>query len=278
MVLRLCAVIFAVLALILSLWAGWCQSLLPPVEVEPGVGKPFKAVVLGGSGACGGAVVRRLILADDVTQVTVLTRRPITEFDAFPKVKQHLDDMSDLERLRQLGTTDIMVGHDVAFMLLGVGTARNVSRAALQRVDVDIPTSFAHAARVAGVAHMSVMTAVGANSSARDSGEITHGGSGTYNQIKGMLEDAMVRAAFPGSLRIFRPAMILGTPHSPAWLAGLAPWLQRLMPGQYRFSSVDDIARGMVAEARRVVGGTPGTGGTRILHVPEYTAAAGIPV
>ena len=172
----------------------------------------------------------------------------------------------------------MLTGHDMAFMLLGAGVASNLTRAELQRIDVDIPNAFAKAARASGVPHMSIMTAVNANSSTPDSGESTYGGSGTYNQIKGRLEDAMAAFDFP-TLRVFRPAGILGTPNTPGWLVALAPWVQKFLPGRYRFTSVEDIAKGMFAEARRVVAATPGKAAAhRVLHVPDYTSEAGIQV
>jgi len=270
--------LFAVSVVVLAAWAGWCKLSLPPLQVPPTPGKPFKAVVLGGSGACGQALVRQLVDADDVTEITLISRRVVAAFESSKKVHQRVCDLDDTDGLTK--KTELLKGHDIAFSLLGVGAAAKVSKAKLLHVDVSIPNAFAEAARMAGVKHMSIMTAVGANSSTPDSGETTHGGSGTYNQVKGMVEDAMVRLEFPGSLRIFRPAAILGTPHTPTFLAAIGPWLQPFLPATYRFSHVDEIAKGMISEARNVLNVPLGAKvvPTKVFHVPDYTALAGIQI
>jgi nucleoside-diphosphate-sugar epimerase len=247
-------------------------------------------VVLGGSGAAGSALVRELIMAPDVTEIKlVVRRRAVSAFEGFSKVKQYVVNDNKMEAEITGDGKDV-----IAFMLAGVGTARNVSRSYLQTTELGLATTFGQSARAKGVAHFFAMTAILADSSSPDSGETTAGGSGTYNQIKGMVEDALVALSFPGSLRIFRPAIILGTPHTPAVLATICPIVNPVLPPKFRCSSVRHIALGMLAEARNVwnVAATAATAAaeateaaagaegtlptTRVLHVPEYTAAAGV--
>ena len=275
-----CGVFIGVLAVLAAGWAAHCRSSLPPLRAFPAPHHaPFRAVVLGASGACGSALVRELVAAPDVSEVTLISRREVPEFNALPTVTQHVIDLSDPEILLDGKHGHLFQGRDVAFMSAGMGSARKAgSKAALKAVDVGLSSAFGRAARTAGVPHMSLLTAIGADSSSPDSvNGATAGGSGTYNQIKGIVEDDMIALAFPGSLRIFRPAAILGTPHTPGFVVDICPWIQPLLPGQYKCSSVSQIAKGMLAEARNALAAGHDTS-TRVLHVPDYTSAAGIQI
>lgn len=115
--------------------------------------------------------------------------------------------------------------------------------------------------------HVSLLTAVGADSGAvpatHDWGGLvprTHAGGGLYNQVKGQVEDRIRETlTTPGgstifSLSIFRPATLIGTPHTPRILSAIAPYMDFVLPAVYKSSRVDALAAAMVADAERRLG------------------------
>ena len=91
---------------------------------------------------------------------------------------------------------------------------------------------FARGCRDGGIAHFGLLSAAGSNARSRI----------RYARIMGMKEDAVRDVGF-SSLAIFRPGIIAGNAHTPAYAA----WLGRLIPGPIGTIEQDDIARAFVA-------------------------------
>jgi uncharacterized protein YbjT (DUF2867 family) len=91
---------------------------------------------------------------------------------------------------------------DVAFCCLGTTMKRAGSSAEFRRVDYDYVVGFARAAQVAGVQHLSVISALGASTRSR----------AFYNRVKGEMEDALAAMDF-ASLCIVRPSLLTGSRH-----------------------------------------------------------------
>ena len=257
----------AVVAGLVSALAGYWRLMYPLLTDMPEPQSPFKAIVLGGSGAAGSALVRALVAAPDVSEITLVLRSKVAEFENIPKLQQQI--VADPATQQH---DDLHVGHDIAFMLAGAGKARLLSRAAFEANDVGLARTFGQSAKSAGISHFIALSAIMADSSTPDSGEVIYGGSGTYNQVKGMAEDALVGLNFAGALRIYRPAFMLGTPHTPQWVVALSPFLNPLLPPKFRSSSMEQIAQGMLAEAR-IAWNSAVEPSTHVLHVPDYTGA-----
>jgi uncharacterized protein YbjT (DUF2867 family) len=152
------------------------------------------------------------------------------------------------------------------FSVLGVGA--NTAKLTLEEhraVDVALNEAFARGLRESGkVQHLAFMSAVGADPTAKTSGSGAAGMS-RYNRVKGEAEQA-VRTSGPTLVSVFRPAMIIGSQHTPWLLEKTLPLLSFATPAKYKSISVEQIAKAMIATAKH----HPATSAT--YHYPEMLA------
>ena len=108
------------------------------------------------------------------------------------------------------------------------------------------------------------MSAAGADPTAKASG---CGGAGMSrdSRVKGESEEA-VRASGPAIVSVFRPAMIIGSRHTPWLLEKTLPLLSFVTPAKYRSITVEQIAKAMTATAKH----HPATSAT--YYYPEMMA------
>ncbi len=182
------------------------------------------AIVLGGSGSVGTALLRELLHDDGFGVVITLTRRSLPEAVAMARaagrilVEKLVPDMTPgplaaatIEAARELD------GDVEGFSVLGIGAGTaKLTLEEHRAVDVALNEAFARALRDSGkVRHLAFMSAVGSDPTAKASGS---GAAGTlrYRRVKGESE-AAVRASGPAVVSVFRPAMIIGSQHTP-WL------------------------------------------------------------
>jgi uncharacterized protein YbjT (DUF2867 family) len=147
---------------------------------------------------------------------------------------------------------------------IGAGTAK-LTLEEHRAVDVLLNEAFARALRDSGkVRHLAFMSAAGADPTAKVSGS---GGAGMsrYRRVKGESEEA-VRASGPALVSVFRPAMILGSRHTPWLLEKTLPLFSFVTPAKYESIHVDQIAKAMIATAKR----HPSASAT--YHYPEMMA------
>ena len=231
------------------------------------------AIVLGGSGSVGTALLRELFRDEGFDTVITLVRRSLPEAVAMARtagrrlVERLVPDMkpaplaaATLEAARELD------GDLEGFSVLGVGAG--TARLTLEEhraVDVALNEAFARALRDSGkVQHLAFMSAAGADPTAKPSGSGAAGMS-RYNRVKGESE-AAVRASGPALVSVFRPAMIIGSQHTPWLLEKALPLFSFATPAKYRSISVEQIAKAMIATAKR----HPATSAT--YHYPEMMA------
>ena len=116
---------------------------------------------------------------------------------------------------------------DVAICALGTTIRQAGSKEAFRAVDHDAVMSFASAAKIAGIEHFLVVTAVGANADA----------SVFYSRVKGEAEQALEKLGFK-RLDIIRPGLLLGDRQQnrpvETLLKGIAPASDLLMRGKWR--------------------------------------------
>ncbi len=132
-------------------------------------------------------------------------------------------------------------------------------------MDVSLNEAFARGLRDSGkVRHLAFMSAVGSDPTAKASGS---GAAGTlrYRRVKGESEEA-VRASGPPVVSVFRPAMIIGSQHTPWLLEKTLPLFSFVLPAKFRSIRADQIAKAMIATAKR----PPATSAT--YHYPEMMA------
>ncbi|HWB80323.1 MAG TPA: hypothetical protein VG755_35395 [Nannocystaceae bacterium] len=228
------------------------------------------AIVLGGSGSVGGALLRELFREDAFDTVVTLSRRSVPEAVELARasgrtlVERLVPEMKPAPlAAATLAAVREHEGELEAFSVLGVGAGTSKLTIDEHRaVDVALNEAFAKALRDSGkVRHLAFMSAAAADPNASASGSGAAGMS-RYNRVKGEAEEA-VRANGPAIVSVFRPAMIIGSQHTPWLLEKTLPLFSFITPAKYKSISVEQIAKAMVATAKR----HPQASG--VYHYPE---------
>lgn len=231
---------------------------------------PRTAIVLGGSGSVGAALLRELFHDDGFGKVITLSRRSLPDVVAMAEssgrelVEELVLDMKPDALAEATLRAVAHAGVEVeGFSVLGVGAGTSKMTIEEHRaVDVALNEAFARALRESGkVEHLAFMSAAAANPNGSTTGT---GAAGfpRYNRVKGEAEEA-VRASGPSLVSIFRPAMIIGSQHTPWLLEKTLPLFGFMTPGKYKSIRVEEIAKAMIATAKM----HPKTSAT--YHYPE---------
>lgn len=231
------------------------------------------AIVLGGSGSVGAALLRELFRENDFGAVITLSRRSVPEAIVMAGsagrtlVEKIVPEMDPEQLAASTSSAAREVDGDLeGFSVLGIGAG--TAKLTLEQhraVDVALNEAFARALRDSGKAlHLALMSAAGADPTASTGGSGA-AGMARYNRVKGEAEQA-VRASGPALVSVFRPAMIIGSRHTPWLLEKTLPLLSFVTPAKYKSISVEQIAKAMVATAKH----HPKTSAT--YHYPEMMA------
>lgn len=210
------------------------------------------AIVLGASGSVGQALLAEIARCGGFSRVIVMTRRPLHLQLSVPVQEQLVPDMAP-GKLRQ-AVVDTLREFDAAvqgFSVLGVGAGTAKLSIEMHRaVDVELNAAFAQGLRDSGkVQHLAFMSAIGADPNARTTGSGA-AGMARYARVKGEAEVA-VRRDGPAAVSIFRPALIIGSQHTPQLLSALVPLFAWLTPARFRSIRTTEIAQAMVATGLR---------------------------
>ncbi|HTQ04280.1 MAG TPA: hypothetical protein VMI54_10505 [Polyangiaceae bacterium] len=215
------------------------------------------AIVLGGSGSVGIALLRELFHDPDFETVVTLTRRSVPEAVAMARAagRRLVEKLVPVMNPASLAATTLDVTRELdgdveGFSVLGVGAGTaKLTLEEHRAVDVGLNEAFARALRDSGkVRHLAFMSAAGADPTANAGGG---GGAGMarYNRVKGESE-AAVRASGPEVVSVFRPGMIIGSKHTPWLLEKTLPLFSFVTPAKYQSIRVDQIAKAMLATAK----------------------------
>jgi uncharacterized protein YbjT (DUF2867 family) len=211
-------------------------------------------MVLGASGSVGDALIRGLLHDGSFNPVVTLVRRSQPQQVAMAReagldLREVFVPAMDAPGL-EAATADAirpLKGDVLGFSVLGVGAG--TAKLTLEQhraVDVQLNAAFARALKASGrVTHLAFMSAVGADPTAATTGSGA-AGMARYARVKGEAEEA-VRANGPPVVSIFRPAMIIGSRHTPWLLEKLLPAFSIVTPSKYRSITVEQIARAMIA-------------------------------
>jgi len=230
------------------------------------------AVVLGASGSVGNALVKELIGTGSFRTVVSIVRRSQPDQVALAReagvdLRETLVPSMEPASLESATAAAIrsLDGDVVGLSTLGVGAGTGKLTIDEHRaIDVQLNAAFARGLKASGVKHLAFMSAVGANPSAKTTGSGAAGGA-RYARVKGEAEEA-VKAAGPDVVSIFRPAMIIGSQHTPWMLEKLIPVFSLVTPGKYKSITVQQIAKAMIATSLK----TPSQ--TAVYHYPEMLA------
>ena len=219
----------------------------------------YRAIVMGGTGAVGSALVRELIASPRCEQVTVLSRsEPAEGFfgDYTSKLRLHVVDMN------QVGSEAVAQARncEAAFSTMGIGQPSKVSKDLFWKVDVEYATAFARACKIAGARHFSLLGSVGANPNSRTN----------YLHVKGVAEERIQQLGFQ-RVSLFRPSLLV-TEHIRYGLQdrltqAIFPLLSRFLSPRFHEIKVEDLGRAMRINAER-----SGVTGAESLTYPEFQA------
>jgi uncharacterized protein YbjT (DUF2867 family) len=233
------------------------------------------AIVLGGSGSVGTALLRELLHDDGFDVVIALSRRSLPEVVEMARAagRRLVEELVPDMKPEPLAAATLDAAREVAgdlegFSVLGVGAGTaKLTLEEHRAVDVDLNAAFARALRDSGkVRHLAFMSAAGADPTANASGGGAAGMS-RYNRVKGESEEA-VRANGPAVVSVFRPGMIIGSQHTPWLLEKTLPLFSFVTPAKYKSIRVEQIAKAMIATAKQ----HPAASAT--YHYPEMVALA----
>ena len=194
----------------------------------------FAAIILGGTGQVGGAAVAELLAISECREVVMVTRKPIA---ARSKVRNVVLDTSAAdfaERTATLAREVLSQGPISAVSCVGVGSgSRRWSEEKLRRLELGVVGAFARGCHDGGIAQFCLLSAAGSSAQSQI----------LYGRVMGLKEDTVREIGFT-RLAIFRPGIIVGNAHTPAWIG----WLGRFVPGP--FGSIDQriLGRSIAAE------------------------------
>jgi uncharacterized protein YbjT (DUF2867 family) len=194
----------------------------------------FAAIILGGTGQVGSAVVEELLTIPACREVVMVTRKPVAARARVRNVVLDTGASDFAARTAAIARETLRQGPASAVSCVGVGTGSNRwSEEELKRLEVGVVGDFARGCREGGIAQFCLLSAVGSTARSRF----------RYVRVMGMKEDTVRSVGF-ARLAIFRPGIIVGNAHTPAW----AGWFGRLVPG--RFGNIDQriLARSIAAE------------------------------
>lgn len=201
----------------------------------------YRAVIVGASGAVGSALTQALLAEPECTEVVAVTRRTLEKLRS-PKLRMEIIDIDDLEA----ATARAAVGCDRAFCTIGIGQPRKVDYQEFWHVDVVLAGAFAIGSALAGVQHISLLSAVGADRKSRN----------PYMRVKGAAEKAVKDA---GILRtsFFRPSLLVTDSvrygMQDRITQSVFPMLSALLPDRFRRIHVRELALAMKLNAERTM-------------------------
>jgi uncharacterized protein YbjT (DUF2867 family) len=228
------------------------------------------AVVLGASGSVGKALIAELIRNGAFSPIVTLVRRSQPDQVALARaagveLRESLVPTMDAASVESATADAVrsLAGEIVGFSVMGVGAGTaKLTIDEHRAVDVHLNAAFARGLKASGrVAHLAFMSAAGANPKAAASGSGA-AGMARYARVKGEAEEAVL-ADGPPVASIFRPAMIIGSQHTPWLMEKVLPVFSFLTPAKYRSITVEQIARAMIGAALA----TPPTSG--VYYFPE---------
>ncbi len=164
----------------------------------------------------------------------MVTRKPIASRPRVRKVVLDTGAPDFAERTASLSREVFSQGPVSAVSCAGVGSgSARWSEEELKRLELGVVGAFARGCHDAGIAQFCLLSAAG--SSARSLFR--------YARVMGMKEDTVRSVGFT-RLAIFRPGIIAGNSHTPAW----AGWLGSLLPGPFGNIDQQMLARSIAAE------------------------------
>jgi uncharacterized protein YbjT (DUF2867 family) len=244
------------------------------MDERPFMSSTQAAVVLGASGSVGNGLIKELVRNGSFKPIVTLVRRSQPDqvamaCDAGVELRERLVPEMDPAGLEAATAEAIrsLEGDIVGLSVLGVGAGTaKLTIDEHRAVDVQLNAAFARGLKTSGrVKHLALMSAAGADPTAAVTGSGA-AGMARYARVKGEAEEA-VKESGPAVVSIFRPAMIIGSQHTPWLLEKVLPAFSFVTPAKYKSITVEQIAKAMIATSLH----TPAK--SDVYHYPEMVTA-----
>jgi uncharacterized protein YbjT (DUF2867 family) len=194
----------------------------------------FAAIILGGTGQVGGAAVEGLLAIPECREVVMVTRKPIAARSRVRNVVLDSGAADFAERTAALAREVLSQGPASAVSCVGVGSGSNRwSEEQLRQLELGVVGAFARGCHDGGIAQFCLLSAVGSSARSRF----------RYVRVMGMKEDTVRNVGF-ARLAIFRPGIIVGNAHTPAWTR----WVGTFVPGPFGNIDQQTLGRSIAAE------------------------------
>ena len=194
----------------------------------------FSAIILGGTGQVGGAAVAELLAIPECREVVMVTRKPVAARLRVRNIVLDTGAADFAERTVLLAREVLSHGPASAVSCVGVGSgSMRWSEEELKRLELGVVGAFGRGCHDAGIAQFCLLSAAGSTARSRF----------RYVRVMGLKEDTVRSIGFT-RLAIFRPGIIVGNAHTPAW----AGWLGRLVPGPFGNIEQQILGRSIAAE------------------------------
>jgi uncharacterized protein YbjT (DUF2867 family) len=207
------------------------------------VKQSFAAIILRGTGHVGGAAVAELLATSECREVVMVTRNPVGPRSRVRNVVRGTGAGDFAERAAALAREVLSQGPVRALSCVGVGSgSMRWSEEELQQLELGVVGAFTRGCHNAGIAQFCLLSAAGSTARSRF----------RYVRGMGMKEDTARNVGF-ARLAMFRPRIIVGNAHTPAWVG----WLGGLVPGS--FGNIDQrilgrsIAEEIALHSRQLV-------------------------
>jgi uncharacterized protein YbjT (DUF2867 family) len=194
----------------------------------------MKAIVIGATGLVGNLILKEILDDNDFSEVRIFIRKTTGIID--PKLKEIISPMDDIYALSS------EIHGDVLFNALGTTIKKAGSREEQQRIDRDLPVSFARIASKNGVKIMLNVSSVGASLK-----------GGFYLKTKAEMEKG-TEEFFPGAVFHFRPGFLAGHRKEFRFMEKIASVVMKIIDpiltgNSKKYSSMpaDKLAKAMVS-------------------------------
>jgi uncharacterized protein YbjT (DUF2867 family) len=201
--------------------------------------KKMTATLIGSTGLIGSHLLQELLQDPYFDMVRILIRRPLDIIH--PKLEKKIVDFNDNDSILVA-----LNNSDVVFCALGT-TNKKVKgdKEAYRKIDYDIPVKLARFSKMTGCEKFVLVSSIGANSK---SGNF-------YIKLKGEVEEA-VKTAGLKSLHIMRPSLLLGDRKEFRLAENLSKIFMTafsyVIPAKYKAIQARDVAKAMIAAAKRM--------------------------
>ena len=201
----------------------------------------MKAIVIGATGLVGNLILKEVLSDNDFSEVRIFVRKPTGIINQ--KLKEFVSPMKDIVSLSS------EIQGDVLFNALGTTIKQAGSQEEQQRIDRDLPITFAKIASENGVRIMLNVSSVGANIN-----------GGFYFKTKAEIENG-TEEFFPKTVFHFRSGLLVGKRKGFRLVEKIATGVMKAIyliligsSKKYRSMPADKLAKAMVSLSKNAPG------------------------